>query len=360
MQPLASPTPRGAGRLPGGSARDALRVGRGGLHTLRAVHGSPTTRTAGSARRRRSSPASWPPSREVARSTGTASCVPAPCPPCSRCSTPRSRSTRGSASPRRHRPGWHEDWVGHVGEERGVATEMFFRPSDGLGFVLLMNGDGGSNRGPVSALEAAIIRFGRASGRAEVRARDRSSDASNGAQAERPRRPRRRRSRDPGAGAAIAPQGLAGAPPRREEDPVHQAIASVEEEDTLTLPVDLPFGPTAYGETDAGPGARDQRGRFAVLPHLGPLHGGRRDGRRRRGRGRLAHGDRAGPARGRRRGDHLALGRDLNGPESGPRRFIAGIHRANRNIHAMAQRGSRGRRAWAPPSPASCCWRGAP
>jgi CubicO group peptidase (beta-lactamase class C family) len=53
-----------------------------------------------------------------------------------------------------------EDWVGHVGEEHGVATEMFFRPSDGLGFVLLMNGDWGTDRGPVSALEGAIIRFG--------------------------------------------------------------------------------------------------------------------------------------------------------------------------------------------------------
>jgi len=53
-----------------------------------------------------------------------------------------------------------EDWVGHVGEERGAATEMFFRPSDGLGFVLLMNGDWGSDRSPVSAIEEALIRFG--------------------------------------------------------------------------------------------------------------------------------------------------------------------------------------------------------
>ena len=53
-----------------------------------------------------------------------------------------------------------EDWVGHVGEERGVATEMFFRPSDGLGFVLLMNGDWPGDRSPVSAIEAAIIHFG--------------------------------------------------------------------------------------------------------------------------------------------------------------------------------------------------------
>jgi CubicO group peptidase (beta-lactamase class C family) len=56
-----------------------------------------------------------------------------------------------------------EDWVGHVGEEHGAATEMFFRPSDGLGFVLLMNGDWGVDRSPIaaiSAIEQAIIDFG--------------------------------------------------------------------------------------------------------------------------------------------------------------------------------------------------------
>ncbi len=53
-----------------------------------------------------------------------------------------------------------EDWVGHVGEERGVATEMFFRPSDGLGFVLLMNGDWGTDRAPITAIEEAVIHLG--------------------------------------------------------------------------------------------------------------------------------------------------------------------------------------------------------
>jgi CubicO group peptidase (beta-lactamase class C family) len=61
--------------------------------------------------------------------------------------------------------GWYHreiggaDWVGHKGTESGVYTEMFMRPSDGLGFVLLTNGDV-YNASPIHAVEAALIAFG--------------------------------------------------------------------------------------------------------------------------------------------------------------------------------------------------------
>jgi CubicO group peptidase (beta-lactamase class C family) len=52
-----------------------------------------------------------------------------------------------------------EDWVGHNGGESGVATDMYYRVSDGLGFVVLMNGDWG-DAAPVAAIEDALIAFG--------------------------------------------------------------------------------------------------------------------------------------------------------------------------------------------------------
>ena len=61
--------------------------------------------------------------------------------------------------------GWHhleiggEDWVGHTGGESGVYTEMFMRPRDGFGFVVLTNGDLAS-AAPMRAIEEALIAFG--------------------------------------------------------------------------------------------------------------------------------------------------------------------------------------------------------
>jgi CubicO group peptidase (beta-lactamase class C family) len=53
-----------------------------------------------------------------------------------------------------------KDWVGHIGMERGAATEMFFRPSDGLGFVMLMNGEFPSDLQPIADIEQALVRAG--------------------------------------------------------------------------------------------------------------------------------------------------------------------------------------------------------
>jgi CubicO group peptidase (beta-lactamase class C family) len=52
-----------------------------------------------------------------------------------------------------------DDWVGHQGTESGVYTEMFLRPNDGLGLVILTNGDV-LDYAPVRAIESALITFG--------------------------------------------------------------------------------------------------------------------------------------------------------------------------------------------------------
>jgi len=52
-----------------------------------------------------------------------------------------------------------DDWVGHDGIESGVATQMYYRPSDGLGFVLLMNADWGDTA-PIGVIRNALIGFG--------------------------------------------------------------------------------------------------------------------------------------------------------------------------------------------------------
>jgi CubicO group peptidase (beta-lactamase class C family) len=52
-----------------------------------------------------------------------------------------------------------EEWIGHDGVEAGVAAQMYYRPEDGLGFVLLMNGDWG-NKQPIRAIRQALIAFG--------------------------------------------------------------------------------------------------------------------------------------------------------------------------------------------------------
>ena len=118
-----------------------------------------------------------------------------------------------------------------------------------------------------------------------------------------------------------------------------QSIASVEEEDTLTelLPADLPFLPAAYGETDPGRVRETNEDAFAVVPHLGLFMVA--DGMGGAAAGEVASrmvieqveravqdGETTWPAE-----------TSINGPESGPRRFIAGIHRANRQIHRLGR-----------------------
>jgi len=49
-----------------------------------------------------------------------------------------------------------EEWAYHDGGEDGVATEIFFRPSDGLGMVILMNGDWPSGYDEIETVERAI------------------------------------------------------------------------------------------------------------------------------------------------------------------------------------------------------------
>jgi CubicO group peptidase (beta-lactamase class C family) len=59
---------------------------------------------------------------------------------------------------------WHhkslggDDWAGHTGGEAGVFTEMFMRPRDGTGFVLLTNGDV-ADPSLLSGLEKALVAF---------------------------------------------------------------------------------------------------------------------------------------------------------------------------------------------------------
>jgi CubicO group peptidase (beta-lactamase class C family) len=60
-----------------------------------------------------------------------------------------------------HRQIGGDDWVGHDGAELGVATEMYYRTRDGLGMVVLMNGDWG-DPAPIAAIEDALVAFGEA------------------------------------------------------------------------------------------------------------------------------------------------------------------------------------------------------
>jgi CubicO group peptidase (beta-lactamase class C family) len=52
-----------------------------------------------------------------------------------------------------------EDWVGHTGGESGVYTEMFLRRRDGMGIVVLTNGDMIDSR-PMLAIEKALVALG--------------------------------------------------------------------------------------------------------------------------------------------------------------------------------------------------------
>lgn len=50
-----------------------------------------------------------------------------------------------------------EDWWGHEGAEEGVATMMAFRKEDGLGYVMLMNGDEPDQSGPIDQIRNKLI-----------------------------------------------------------------------------------------------------------------------------------------------------------------------------------------------------------
>ncbi len=55
---------------------------------------------------------------------------------------------------------WAGDtWWSHSGSEQGVSTEMMFRERDGLGYVLLLNGDGDETLNANYAIEDALIPF---------------------------------------------------------------------------------------------------------------------------------------------------------------------------------------------------------
>jgi len=112
------------------------------------------------------------------------------------------------------------------------------------------------------------------------------------------------------------------------------------EDDTIDQPVrtHLPFAPVAYGETDTGSVREHNEDSFAVVPHLGLFMVA--DGIGGAAAGEVASrtaieqvqwavedGETTWPS------DGVA-----NGPESGPRRFIAGIHRANRAIRTLARK----------------------
>jgi CubicO group peptidase (beta-lactamase class C family) len=58
-----------------------------------------------------------------------------------------------------HREIGGDDWVGHDGAESGVYTEMYLRPRDGLGFVILTNGDVPAPAA-LRPIQAALIAFG--------------------------------------------------------------------------------------------------------------------------------------------------------------------------------------------------------
>lgn len=52
-----------------------------------------------------------------------------------------------------------DTWWGHGGDETGVATDMHFRPRDGLGYVLLLNGDR-DEEGAGDAIQERLVTFG--------------------------------------------------------------------------------------------------------------------------------------------------------------------------------------------------------
>jgi serine/threonine protein phosphatase PrpC len=121
---------------------------------------------------------------------------------------------------------------------------------------------------------------------------------------------------------------------------VSRSIASVEAKVPVVEPaaVVLPFVPAAYGATDPGRVRETNEDSFAVLPPLGLFMvadgvGGAAAGEVasrmviERVQRAVEEGESSWPR------DAPASG---SGPESGPRRFLAGIHQANRSIHRHA------------------------
>jgi protein phosphatase len=102
----------------------------------------------------------------------------------------------------------------------------------------------------------------------------------------------------------------------------------------------LPFTLAAYGETDVGRVRETNEDCFAVAPHLGLFMVAD-------GMGGAAAGEVASQVAIEQvlhavdDGETTWPSDAASGPESGPRRFLAGIQRANRNIHAMAQQDRR-------------------
>jgi protein phosphatase len=112
----------------------------------------------------------------------------------------------------------------------------------------------------------------------------------------------------------------------------------LEEDDTLVAPwqLDPPFDLLAYGATDIGLVRQTNEDAFAVARHLGLFMVA--DG---------MGGAAAGEVASRMAIEHVQRAVEdgettwptdssLGSPESGPRRFISGIHRANRQIHRRA------------------------
>jgi serine/threonine protein phosphatase PrpC len=120
---------------------------------------------------------------------------------------------------------------------------------------------------------------------------------------------------------------------------VSRSIASAGENDSQLIPVpaDAPAGAVAYGETDVGCVRESNQDSFAVVRHLGLFMVAD-------GMGGAAGGEVAS----RTTIEHVQravedgettwpIDTSIRGPESGPRRFIAGIHRANRQVYKMAR-----------------------
>ena len=108
-----------------------------------------------------------------------------------------------------------------------------------------------------------------------------------------------------------------------------------------TFPASHTFAPVAHGETDCGPVRETNEDAFAVAAHLGLFMVA--DG---------MGGASAGEVASRAVIEHVQRAVEegettwptdsgLNGPESGPRRFLAGIHRANRYIKRSARESRR-------------------
>lgn len=145
-------------------------------------------------------------------------------------------------------------------------------------------------------------------------------------------------SADVGGGAAVALCVEGRRDAGSEEAPVSHSMASVEEDDTLveSLP-DLGAGLTAYGETDRGMVRETNEDAFAVAAHLGLFMIA--DGMGGAAAGEVA--SRTAMEQVQRAVEDAETtwptDTSLRAPESGPRRFIAGIHRANRQIQRQAR-----------------------